>query len=279
MQKPQFRNFLALCSAKIVDSCQLTVDKLSLCRKLSTINSQLSIKLCVIFFLIVSSISKTDAQVGKGAGNANFLDFNVKSYYFGITLGSNNSDYLVHRSKDFLPGANDSIAGVTSVQGPGLNLAIVSNLKLGDYFDIRFLPGFSFAERDVNYSAVRRGATIPSQKIESVFVELPFHVRYKSAPYNDKRFFVTTGLKYSYDIQSKNRDKIIINSLKVSPTDFQFEVGAGIQMFFPFFIFSPEIKFSQGLGNILIYQEGVPQSGILESLISRTFTISLHFEG
>ena len=279
MQKPQFRNFLALRSAKIVDSCQLTVDKLSLCRKLSTINCQLSTKLCVIFFLIVSSISKTDAQVGKGAGNANFLDFNVKSYYFGITLGSNNSDYLVHRSKDFLPGANDSIAGVTSVQGPGLNLAIVSNLKLGDYFDIRFLPGFSFAERDVNYSAVRRGATIPSQKIESVFVELPFHVRYKSAPYNDKRFFVTTGLKYSYDIQSKNRDKIIINSLKVSPTDFQFEVGAGIQMFFPFFIFSPEIKFSQGLGNILIYQEGVPQSGILESLISRTFTISLHFEG
>jgi len=257
----------------------LTVDRRSLCRKLSTINCQLSTKLCVIFFLIVSSISKTDAQVGKGAGNANFLDFNVKSYYFGITLGSNNSDYLVHRSKDFLPGANDSIAGVTSVQGPGLNLAIVSNLKLGDYFDIRFLPGFSFAERDVNYSAVRRGATIPSQKIESVFVELPFHVRYKSAPYNDKRFFVTTGLKYSYDIQSKNRDKIIINSLKVSPTDFQFEVGAGIQMFFPFFIFSPEIKFSQGLGNILIYQEGVPQSGILESLISRTFTISLHFEG
>ena len=189
MQKPQFRNFLALCSAKIVVRCQLTVDRRSLCRKLSTINCQLSTKLCVIFFLIVSSISKTDAQVGKGAGNANFLDFNVKSYYFGITLGSNNSDYLVHRSKDFLPGANDSIAGVTSVQGPGLNLAIVSNLKLGDYFDIRFLPGFSFAERDVNYSAVRRGATIPSQKIESVFVELPFHVRYKSAPYNDKRFF------------------------------------------------------------------------------------------
>ena len=278
MQKPQFRNIFALCSAKnLVVRC---TSLLSCCSniflKLATSNYQLTTT-CV--FLLAISISKTDAQVGKGAGNANFLDFNVKSYYFGITLGSNNSDYLVHRSKDFLPGANDSIAGVTSVQGPGLNLAIVSNLKLGDYFDIRFLPGFSFAERDVNYSAVRRGATIPTQRIESVFVELPFHVRYKSAPYHDKRFFVTTGLKYSYDIQSKNRDKIIINSLKVSPTDFQFEVGAGIQMFFPFFIFSPEIKFSQGLGNILIYQEGIPQSGILESLISRTFTISLHFEG
>ncbi len=278
MQKPQFRNFIALCSAKkLVVSCFFYgIQCFKLSHKLTTHNFQRTI-ICI--FLIGFSISKTDAQVGKGAGNANFLDFNVKSYYFGITLGSNNSDYLVHRSKDFLPGANDSIAGVSSVQGPGLNLAIVSNLKLGDYFDIRFLPGFSFAERDVNYSAVRRGATIPTQKIESVFVELPFHVRYKSAPYNDKRFFVTTGLKYSYDIQSKNRDKIIINSLKVSPTDFQFEVGAGIQMFFPFFIFSPEIKFSQGLGNILIYQEGIPQSGILESLISRTFTISLHFEG
>ncbi len=260
----------------------MTVISLTHNLRLLTVNCQLSTKLstiCAVFFCFTISISKANAQVGRGAGNANFNDFNVKSYYFGITLGSNNSDYLVHRSKDFLPGANDSIAGVSSVQGPGLNLAIVSNLKLGDYFDIRFLPGFSFAERDVNYTAVKRGATIPTQKIESVFVELPFHVRYKSAPYNDKRFFVTAGLKYSYDIQSKNRDRIIINSLKVSPTDFQFEFGAGIQMFFPFFIFSPEIKFSQGLGNILIYQQGIPQSGVLESLISRTFTISLHFEG
>ncbi len=274
MQKPQFRNFIALCSAKsLVVRCSLFVVR---CLKLSTINYQLP-TICVCFLALI--ITKVDAQVGKGAGNANFNDFNVKNYYFGITLGSNNSDYLVHRSKDFLPGANDSIAGVSSIQGPGLNLAIVSNLKLGEYFDIRFLPGFSFAERDVNYTAVKRGGTIPTQKIESVFVELPFHVRYKSAPYNDKRFFVTGGLKYSYDIQSKNRDRIIINSLKVAPTDFQFELGAGIQMFFPFFIFSPEIKFSQGLGNILIYQEGIPQSGILESLISRTFTISLHFEG
>ena len=150
----------------------MTVISLTHNLRLLTVNCQLSTKLstiCAVFFCFTISISKANAQVGRGAGNANFNDFNVKSYYFGITLGSNNSDYLVHRSKDFLPGANDSIAGVSSVQGPGLNLAIVSNLKLGDYFDIRFLPGFSFAERDVNYTAVKRGATIPTQKILILF--------------------------------------------------------------------------------------------------------------
>jgi hypothetical protein len=104
-------------------------------------------------------------------------------------------------------------------------------------------------------------------------------VRYKSAPYHDKRMFVMAGIKYSYDIQSKSRVRQLNNSIRVSPTDFQFEAGAGIQMFFPYFIFSPEIKFSHGLGNILIYRDGHQPTSVLEKLMSRTFTISLHFEG
>ena len=87
------------------------------------------------------------------------------------------------------------------------------------------------------------------------------------------------GLKYSYDIQSKSRARIVSNNLRIAPNDFQFEIGAGVQMFFPFFIFSPEIKFSHGLGNILIFQNGLRESSVIEKLISQTFTISFHFEG
>ena len=49
--------------------------------------------------------------------------------------------------------------------------------------------------------------------------------------------------------------------------------------FFPFFIFSPELKYSQGLGNILIYNPNLEQTNVVEKVLSRTFTISLHFEG
>lgn len=213
-----------------------------------------------------------------GRGNYNFLDFNKKNYYFGITLAYNKSNYKIERSKNFI--LNDSIAGLESIKGPGFNLQIVSNLKLGENFDIRFLPGFSFAERRMEYDPTRKNAkNYEKAAIESVFVELPFHVRYKSAPYHDKRLFVMGGLKYSYDIQAKSRARTVANNLRVSPTDFQVEMGAGIQMFFPYFIFSPELKFSHGIGNILIFQNGLRESSIIEKLMSRTFTISLHFEG
>lgn len=210
-------------------------------------------------------------------GNYNFLDRQNQDYYFGITLGYNQSDYKVYRGKNF--NANDSINVVESIKGDGFNLQIVTNLKIGNQFDLRFLPGFSFISRTVNYDQRRRNVADKPLAIESVLVELPFHLRYTSAPYNDKRMFVVGGVKYSYDIQSKSRARTIANSLRISPTDFQVELGAGIQMFFPYFTFSPEFKVSHGLGNILIYQGNLPENTLLEKLMSRTFTISLHFEG
>jgi hypothetical protein len=212
-----------------------------------------------------------------GRGNYNYLDFQGRPYYFGITLGYNESNYRVFRGQNFI--LNDSVAGVESLGGPGFNLQIVSNLKLGENFDLRFLPGFSFAERNLVYDAARKNKPDYPNNVSSVFVELPFHVRYKSAPYNDKRLFVIAGIKYSYDIQAKSRTRQIGNSVRISPTDFQAEFGVGMQMFFPFFIFSPEFKMSHGLGNILIYRSDLRESTVLEKLISRTFTISLHFEG
>jgi hypothetical protein len=235
-----------------------------------------------IFLCISTSLSmfcvKAQAQA-IGRGNYNFLDFNKRSYYFGITLAYNKSDYQIFKGKNFLPINNDSIAVLEGAKGPGFNLQIVSNLKIGENFDLRFLPGFSFAERLVEYDPLRKTAKNYEKGVESVFVELPFHVRYKSAPYHDKRMFVMGGIKYSYDIQHKSRGRICPTCLKVSPADFQVEMGTGIQMFFPYFIFSPEIKFSRGLGNILIYQNGLQESNVIEKMMSRTFTVSLHFEG
>ncbi len=106
---------------------------------------------------------------------------------------------------------------------------------------------------------------------------MPFHVRFKSQPYKDKRGFVVAGLKYGYDVQSNSRSRR--SQIRMAPHDFQYEVGLGIQMFYPYFIFSPEIKFSKGLGNLLIYDKNLNESRVLEKVASQIFTISFNFEG
>jgi hypothetical protein len=242
----------------------------------ATLAAPCKLLLQVLLPLLLLLPLAANAQFDQGS-NINYNDFRGKNYYFGITLGYNQSDFRIYHSKDFI--LNDSFARAESVTGPGFNLGIVSNLKIGDYFDLRFLPTLSFTERTIRYTVPSDGDQVFQRPIESVLVEMPFHVRYKSATYHDFRLFVIAGVKYSFDVASDSRTRQAAGIVKIAPTDFQFEYGAGIQFFFPYFIFSPEIKISQGLNNILIFNGDLEQSNVLEKVLSRTFTLSLHFEG
>ncbi len=229
-----------------------------------------------IILILASSffiVENADAQLYRS--NNNFQEFQNKPYYFGITLGTTNSRYKVFQGQNFI--IRDSIVVAEGLRAPGFDVHVIGNLKIGNYFDFRFLPGFSFAERPIEF--IGASGTPFTRRIESVFFESPFLVRYKSAPYKDKRAFVVAGVKYSFDVASNSATREAETLIQISPHDFQFEVGAGMQFFFPYFIFSPEIKFSQGIGNILIFNGELEEASILEKILSRVLTLSFHFEG
>ncbi len=161
-----------------------------------------------IFALHLICSSELSAQTARG--NYNFLDFNQKPYYFGITLAYNNSNFKVYQSREFV--LNDSINRVESVTGPGFNLGIVTNLKIGENFDVRFLPTLSFGERNINYSPTNIDRKPFARRVESVFVEMPFHARYKSAPFHDTRLFVIAGVKYSFDVETVGGARFVIGA-------------------------------------------------------------------
>ncbi len=234
-------------------------------------------KVVLVLILLVGFSSLGYAQPKPGRGNYNFMNKQGKPYYFGLTLAFHSSNYSIFKSKNF--NRQEQILSVESVTGPGYNVNVVSNLKIGRYFDFRLLPGFSFTERNIRYKDLQQQNQVSTIKVESVFTEVPFHVRFKSEPYNDMRLYVLGGIKYSFDIASKARRAEQDRILKISPTDFSVEAGFGMQFFFPYFILSPEIKFTQGINNILIYNDRIIQSNILENVLSRTLTLSFHFEG
>ena len=230
--------------------------------------------LILLFLVLLPFLGQS--QVNKG--NTNFREFNDKAYYFGLTFGYNNSNFQLAHSKRFI--LNDSFNISEGLGGPGLNVSMVTNMKLGEYFDFRFLPGFSFVGRKFYYLGAQDEIEEVND-IQSVLIQAPFQVRFKSAPFHDMRMYVLGGAKYTYDVASnaRIRDEQAKRIIRISPHDYSLEVGAGCQFFFPFFIFSPEIKYSQGIGNILIYNSQLAKSSVLEKVYSRTFTISLHFEG
>jgi hypothetical protein len=224
-------------------------------------------------FLFLFSLGLVLGQAGN-KGNYNYKSFQKKPFYFGLSMGLNNSGYVLNQSKFFI--GNDEIRIAEPASGVGLELHMIANLKLGYNFDFRFLPGFSFVTRQLEFTEVSSNVA-QKNNAEPVYFELPFQLRYKSQPYKDKRVFATMGLKYVYDVAGNSDSKKSI--LKFSSHDFQWEVGLGMQFFYPYFIFSPEIKFSRGLTNTLIYDNQLNEAKVLENVFSQVISIGFNFEG
>lgn len=233
----------------------------------------------ICFFLFSCFLALSTAQAQRGlnrSANPNYNKFQQKPFYYGIALGYNSAFFQVNQSKNFIGNNNFNI--VESINGPGFNIGVIGNLKIGQHFDLRSLVNFSFSSRQMTYRAANTGI-LETERLSSTFVEVPFLFRFKSAPYKDKRVFLVTGFKYSFDASNASNDDTEQFELNLSPHDFQFEIGAGVQFFMPFFILSPEIKFSQGMGNILIYEQTDSKSRLIDRILSRTITFSLNFEG
>ena len=230
--------------------------------------------LLLSLFFCLTSISM-EAQ----RGNYNFGNFERKDIYFGIALGLHQSNFQIHKSAFFTE--NSAINTIKSNKSPGLNLGIISNYKIEKYFDLRFTPSLVLGGQSISYTLSDPDLEDLDYLFEMTSVTLPFHLRYKSAPYKDKRLFVIAGMKYSFNLSNDNNSRQASTGqlLEISATDYAFEIGAGIQFFLPFFIFSPEIKYSHGFGNIHIYNPNKIESRALEKVVSRALTISLNFEG
>jgi hypothetical protein len=231
----------------------------------------------LLLAFLLPGLAYSQNKGNANVNNYNYFNFKRKPYYFGISLGYNSSNFKLFHSEDFI--RNDSFRIAESIQGPGFNIGVIGNLKLGQYFDLRAVPTFSFSERNIEYTSAQNGGGEDIETLESVFFEFPFLVRFKSAPYKDKRLFVLAGFKYTYDLANNSRTRQAETLINISPHDYQFEMGFGVQFFLPYFIFSPQIKYSHGLNNVLIYNGELEKTNIIERIVSRAFTISLNFEG
>ena len=74
--------------------------------------------------------------------------------------------------------------------------------------------------------------------------------------------------------QAKVEDK---NLFKVKKHDFLYELGFGVDIYFEFFKFSPEIKASFGLNNILV-NDDTQFTDIIDKIYTKAFLLSFTFE-
>ncbi|RYD76450.1 MAG: PorT family protein [Sphingobacteriales bacterium] len=214
--------------------------------------------------------------------NKPFYDYS-RRIHFGFTIGSSFSRIKY----DFSPKwyTQDTFAYVNSLGYPGITLGAVANLHIGstrsylrEHFDIRLIPSLVLAERRIRYTYYDTFAE--EKKVESALVEAPLLMKFKSERFRNLRFYVIGGAKYSFDLSSdyKAAPNPSDPKLILKPHNFSYEYGTGLDIYFPFFKFSPEVRVSKGLNNIL-KTDGTDYSTIFSRFRSNFVYFSLYFEG
>jgi hypothetical protein len=208
----------------------------------------------------------------------NLARYDYKKIHFGFTLGINELNFNLQKKSNTI--TNDTLKTIHTKSQKGFNLGIVSNLRLGKYTDLRFVPALIFGERHLDYGFMDSLNANENQikTIESTMLDFPIYIKYKSERYNNFRAYVIGGLKYSMDIASQDKiDDEGQEIVKLKKNDLMGEIGFGLDFYLEYFKFSPQIKLSYGLLNLLTKDKTVYTQSI-NSLSTNGWMLSFTFE-
>jgi len=258
--------------------------------------TRIVIAFCLFFFY--SSIKPGFSQTNWILNNPRYDQESM--FHFGFVLGVNQSLLTIRPISDLASHSFDStylpdilplpdsarLLSITSSSTPGFVISIVSDMRIGEHFSLRFIPSLSFGDRSLIYSIEvfrknRDSIFSVTKKIPSTYVNFPLELKFKSTRYNNFRPYLLTGAQYTLDLASQakkreqkaNGEKIV----KFNANDVYLEAGVGFDFYNEWFKFGIELKMMYGLMDVLKRENNIYTNGIA-SLKSKIFQVSFTFE-
>jgi hypothetical protein len=231
----------------------------------------LKIGLCLLIF-VVSMTQHLSAQERE----INLYDHDSKPYYFGLTLGVNSTRFHPQMHSRFLQ--DDSVLTAEPLNSIGLNLGLLATARISDRFQLRFNPQLIFTEKKIRYNLKNPedGKTEILQSFNPIIVSFPIQIKLQSDRIENFRVYMFAGMKADIALSGNKKSD---GSIQIKSSDFGPELGLGFNFFLKSFIFSPEIKISNGIPNIHNRDASVKYSSVFDKIQSRMIMLSFHFEG
>lgn len=236
-------------------------------------------KLILIFILICTFVGGVSAQK-KRPWRDPFYD--AEPYHFGFAFSLGKMGFSISHSDIF--NSLDTVYSIEYSGGALFGASMIANLKLGDNWDLRTLPGLMFCQRSLNYllcddkitgdNALRKHP----MKIETTLIQFPVIVKYRAVRESNYRPYIFAGLNPAVDLAARKKPKEDEKpKIRLRKFDVYAEVGVGLDNYLHWFKYSTELKFSYGLLNIVKY-DGTEYTDAFSRLGSKMVTLVLCFE-
>lgn len=269
-------------------------------------------KFIVYVLLTCTFICTVDAQHKISLPFSSYYDENAW-LSMGLQYNYVNSAYRVGLKSNWAALGNASVpannelyisnfASIETVVGHGMSVGLPIEVRFTDNLSTTFSPSFMFINKSgISYQdtiqssqpIVRNMRHVPSTREGSNFnaFEFPLNIRFRSDEkvlknkFNRYRGYVTAGFRYTrwIDLVGEYNEWLAAPAdnrpqpLVMKPGYLSWEAGLGVEIFFPFFRMSPEIKFIQSFGDVLDRDHAFAQDNAFMTPLDKTFIRNIQF--
>jgi hypothetical protein len=202
-------------------------------------------------------------------------------FYLALPLTKYNVQHSQPYADQLASGGDDAVNSQNSI---GFYTGLVLNVRIADYLDARFVPGVGFYGRTLVFENVETTIETPSTTMKEIMnntmIELPVLLKYKAKRRSNIRPYIVAGVKPGIDLGKDNNGAVGNDEIELRKESFDIalEYGIGIDMFYPYFKFAPELRFSHGLLNQHKPVIGSTYSDYIQKLTNHNVSLIFFFE-
>ena len=176
-------------------------------------------------------------------------EFDQRRITYGFMIGLHTSAYESKYSDAFVTQSFDTVHSVQGEFSSGFSLGFLVNLRLHEILDLRIMPKAGFYNHKLTYYFT--DYSTKQQSVETTMIEFPILLKYKSMRRGNVRMYMVGGFTPGFEASGKNDAQTTDDAIDIKRFNLTLDAGVGFDFYFPLFKFSPEIRYSHGIVNML----------------------------
>jgi Outer membrane protein beta-barrel domain len=198
----------------------------------------------VTLILIIFLINNSTAQ------KRDIVEYNQnwdkQTVFWGYYLGINKKDYKI--------SYNTTNKFVNVTPSYGFEVGLIGDIRLHKNINLRLEPGLSSNTKTLAFTHIQNGEKDSIRKVNGTYVRIPLLLKFSTDRLNNIRPYVVGGLSYDFNFSSNqdNPNDNLDGEFRMKKSNFMYEIGIGVDLYLPFFIFSPSIRGVFAINNELV---------------------------
>ncbi len=172
-----------------------------------------------------------------------YLD--MRKLHYGFLFGFHLQDMELRNNGYIDPQTGEQWYADVDNYNPGFSVGVLGELRLNNHLSLRLSPTMHFGQKHVVFHEQVTGRD-STQNIKSTYLSLPLDLKFAAPRYNNFRPYLIAGVNPMIDLTTRKRRALLTKRF-----DCYLEIGAGCDIYLPYFKLNPELKFCFGLADIL----------------------------